>query len=157
MKVFLAGIIQGSIADARIHSQDWRGPIKKALARHCPGTDVYCHFARHPHSITYGLPKIRRTLADGIARAACSDVLVAYLPSASMGTAIEMYAAARGGAVVLTITPMAANWVVRAYSDRVFKGVEGLEQFLASKELAGLIKKKRRKSRISNRKYRISK
>jgi hypothetical protein len=145
MKVFLAGIIQGSIAEARIHSQDWRGPIKKALARHCPGADVYCHFARHPGSIAYGMPKIRRTLADGIARAAHCDLLVAYLPSASMGTAIEMHEAARGGAVVLTITPMAANWVVRAYSDRVFKRVEEFEEFLAAGKLARLIDKKKRK------------
>jgi len=131
MNVFLAGIIQGSIAEAKIHSQDWREPIKQAFARHVPRAEVYCHYSEHPNSITYDPPEIKATLADGIHRAAECDVLVAYLPSASMGTAIEIYEAARRGAVILAISPMAANWVLRAYCDRIFPDVEAMEAFLA--------------------------
>ena len=139
MKVFLAGIIQGSIVAADIHRQDWREPIKQALARHLPQAEVYCHYSEHPQSIAYDLPDIRATLADGIARATESDVLVAYVPAASMGTAIEMYAAGGAGAVVLTIGPLKANWVIRAYSDRVFEDVDAFEAFLASGELESLL------------------
>ena len=131
MKVFLAGIIQGSIPAARIHDQDWRGPIRRVLKKHLPDADVYCHYSAHPNSITYDLPEIRATLADGIRRAAECDLLVAYVPAASMGTAIEMHEAARGGAVVLTISPLRANWVLRAYSDRLFADADELEAFLA--------------------------
>ena len=143
MKVFLAGIIQGSLVDAEIHEQNWREPIKQALARHLPDAEVYCHYGEHPESIAYDLPAIRATFAEGNRRAAGCDVLVAYLPSASMGTAVEMHEAARGGAVVLTITPMAANWVVRAYSDRIFPDVEALERFLADGGLAELLAARR--------------
>lgn len=142
MKVFLAGIIQGSLAEATIHKQDWRQPIKQAIARHVPRATIYCHYTRHPKSITYGMPMIRRTFRDGLRRAANCDVLVAYLPSASMGTAIEMHQAKLSGAVVLTITPMAANWVVRIYSDGVFASVEAFEEFLASGKLEGLVRAK---------------
>jgi hypothetical protein len=132
MKVFLAGIIQGSKVEAAIHTQDWRGPIKAALCRHLPDAEVYCHYSRHPDSITYDLPAIRATLAEGNRKAAECDLLIAYAPSASMGTAIEMYAAARAGAVIWTISPMAANWVVRAYSDRLFPDIAAFEAFLAA-------------------------
>lgn len=146
MNVFLAGIIQGSIAEAKIHSQDWREPIKAALARHVPEAEVYCHYTRHPNSISYGLEEIKATLGDGIARAGACDVLVAYVPSASMGTAIEMYEAARSGAIILTISPMTANWVLRAYSDRLFETVEDFETFLAAGGLDELRAGRQRKA-----------
>jgi hypothetical protein len=144
MKVFLAGVIQGSIREARIHPQDWRGGLRAALERHCPGAEVYCHYEAHPDSITYGLPRILETMEDGNRRAAQADVVVCWLPEASMGTAIEMYLAAQAGAVVLTVTPMAANWVVRAYSDRVFPDLAAFEEFLATGELEGLVAAKNR-------------
>ncbi len=131
MKVFLAGIIQGSLVAETIHQQDWRDPIRQVLAEHLPDAEVYCHYSAHPDSITYDIDRIRRTFVDGVQRAADSDLVIAYLPSASMGTAIEIYEAARNGAMVLTITPMVANWVVRCYSDRVLADVEALRAFLA--------------------------
>ncbi len=143
MNIFLAGIIQGSKVAAEIHDQDWREPIRQAIARHIDNAEVYCHYCEHPNSITYQLPEICTTLADGIQRAADADLLIAYVPSASMGSAIEMYEAARNGAIVLTISPLAANWVIRAYSDRLFANVEQFEAFLASGELAALIANKR--------------
>ncbi len=144
MNVFLAGIIQGSIAEPKIHRQDWRKPIKQALARHVPDADVYCHYSEHPNSITYGLPEIRETLAEGNRRAADCDLLIAYVPSASMGTAVEMYEAARRGAVVLTVSPLAANWVIRAYSDRIFPDQDAFEAFLERGELPDLMQSKAR-------------
>jgi hypothetical protein len=144
MKVFLAGIIQGSIPEADIHEQDWREPIRRALARCVPRADVYCHYSEHPNSITYGPPQVRATLADGFQRAAECDVLVAYVPSASMGTAIEMYLAAEAGAVVLTVTPLKGNWVVLACSDRVFGDTDELDAFLAAGELEPMIERKAR-------------
>ena len=145
MDIFLAGIIQGSKVAAEIHAQDWRVAVRELLARHVPGAKVYCHYSEHPNSITYDLPELCATFEDGLARAGACDVLIAFLPSASMGTAIEMYEAARSGAVVLTITPMAANWVVRAYSDRVFPDLAALGSFFGSGGLASLLGAKGRR------------
>ena len=144
MKIFLAGIMQGSISEAKIHSQDWREPIRQMLRRHLPQAEIYCHFSHHPNSMEYDLPQISETLADGIVRAASCDVLVAYLPGASMGTAIEMYEAALNGAAVLTVTPMASNWVVRVYSDRIFPDIQSLDHFLSSGALEPLLEEKLR-------------
>ncbi len=145
LKVFLAGIIQGSKVEASIHDQDWRAPIKRILDAHLPQAEVYCHYSHHPNSITYDLSEIRATFDDGIARAAACDLLIAYLPSASMGTAIEMYEAVAGGAIVLSISPMEANWVIRAYSDRVFSDFETMEEFFASGGLGELLELKLKK------------
>ena len=144
MRVFLAGIIQGSKTAAEIHQQDWREPIRRAVERHLGEAEVYCHYSRHPDSITYELPAIRSTLADGLRRAAASDLLIAYVPSASMGTAVEMHEAYHAGAAVLTVSPLASNWVLRAYSDRIFPDIEALERFLASPPFAALMEAKRK-------------
>jgi len=146
MKVFLAGIIQGSLQAAAIHDQDWRQEIRDRIERHCPTAQVYCHYSEHPNSIHYDHDKMVQTLTDGNRRAAAADVVVCWLPAASMGTAIEMYLAAQAGAAVLTITPMAANWVVRTYSDRVFADLDAFESFLAAGELDGLLRAKRETS-----------
>jgi TRAP-type C4-dicarboxylate transport system substrate-binding protein len=143
MKVFLAGIIQGSKVAAEIHHQDWREFIRRLLERHAPQAEVYCHYSNHPDSITYDLPRIIETFDEGVARAIDCDVLIAYLPSASMGTAIEMYEAYRSGAAVITITPMSANWVVRAYSDRILPDLAALEGMLASGDWERLLAKKK--------------
>ena len=143
MKVFLAGIIQGSLVEPTIHHQDWRESVKAVLAAHLPEAEVYCHYSRHPESIRYELPDIRRTLAEGNRRAATCDLLIAYLPEASMGTAVEMHEAYACGAVIVTISPMSANWVVRAYSDRLVADLAGLEALTASGDLARLIAAKR--------------
>ena len=140
MNIFLAGIIQGSHVEAKIHAQDWRTPITAALEQYLPDADVYCHYSIHPQSITYEMPDIRKTFKEGLAQAKTCDVLVAWLPSASMGTAIEMYEAFRCGAVVLTISPMSANWVLRLYSHKIFPGMEPFEKFIASGELQPLLK-----------------
>jgi len=143
MNVFLAGIMQGSKVEAAIHAQDWREPIRRAFAGHVPPSEVYCHFEANPRSIDYELPDIRVTFEEGLRRARQCDVLVAYLPSASMGTAIEMVEAYHAGTVVLTITPMALNWVVRLYSHRIFATVAELEAFLASGQLDALLQQSR--------------
>lgn len=140
MKIFLAGIIQGSLKDDSIHSQDWRGPVREIIDRYIPGAEVYCHYSEHPNSLAYRGEKIRDTFDDGVRRCAESDLVIAYLPSASMGTAIEMYEAYHNGAAVLTVTPMSANWVVKLYSHAVFATLAELEAFLAAGKLESLFK-----------------
>ena len=131
MNIFLAGIIQGSKVGEDIHAQDWRGAIIKAVKRHLPDAEIYCHFTEHPNSITYGGDKILDTFEDGLKRVIAADLVIAYIPSASMGTAIEIYEAKRNGTPVVSITPMETNWVVRLYSDKIFPDTESFAKYLA--------------------------
>ena len=139
MRVFLAGIIQGSHVEQNIHDQNWRQAVAKALGVHLPEAHVYDHFRRHPQSLGYELPKADQTFQAGLVEAAACELLIAYLPEASMGTAIEMHEARRNGAAVLTVSPLAANWVVRLYSDRIFPDVAALEAYLASGQVRALL------------------
>lgn len=139
LKIFLAGIIQGSLKDDSIHSQDWREPIRKLIDTYLPGSEVYCHYSAHPNSLTYTGAKIRRTFDDGVDRCKTSDLVFAYIPSASMGTAVEIYEAYRSGAIVLSITPMTANWVIKLYSHRVFANFDEIEKFFADGEFDKLM------------------
>ena len=69
-----------------------------------------------------------------IAHAAARDLLIAYVPTANMGTALEMYVAHERGVPVVTISPLAENWVVRALSRRVYPNLEG---FMRAVQFAG--------------------
>jgi hypothetical protein len=138
MNVFLAGIMQGSKTDDAIHDQNWRAGICESLARHLPGAEIYCHHTTHPDAVSYDLPQIRETFDDGVARAAACDLLIAYCPSASMGTAIEMYEAYRGGAIVVTVSPMARNWVLLCYSHAIVADLAEFEAYLGGDEFARL-------------------
>lgn len=131
MRVFIAGIMQGSRNDAEIQDQGYRREIVQSIRRHVHEVEVLDPFELHPDSVTYGPEQARQTFLELAALAGQVDVLVAYLPSASMGTAIEMWHAYQGGARVYTISPMADNWVVRFLSERVFSDVAAFVGFVA--------------------------
>jgi hypothetical protein len=60
------------------------------------------------------------------------DVLLAFVPEASMGTAIEMWEAHRHGAAVITISPLKHNWAVKFLSDALFADIPAFEAALRS-------------------------
>ena len=139
MHFFLAGIMQGSHTEALVHDQDYRTRIVRLLEAHFPGANVYDPRANHAESLGYDDATGRSVFFRHAEMCREVDVLLAFVPEASMGTAIEMYEAYHSGAVVLTITPLAANWVVRAYSHRVLADIASFEKFLADGELAQLM------------------
>ncbi|MBS3820467.1 MAG: hypothetical protein GVY16_03760 [Planctomycetes bacterium] len=143
MKIFLAGIMQGSKIQEAVHAQDWREPIRVSLEEHLSEAEIYCHYTAHPNSLAYTGERIRATFEDGVTRARNADILIAYLPSASMGTAIEMYEAWQSGALVLTISPMAANWVIRLYSHEIFADVDNFVAYIADGRLQKVLKDRR--------------
>jgi hypothetical protein len=88
--------------------------------------------------VSYGPEQAKQTLLELATLAGQVDVLIAYVPSASMGTAIEMWQAHAAGTRILTISPMADNWVIKFLSDRVFATMAKFEEFMASDGLAEL-------------------
>lgn len=136
MRFFIAGIMQGSRQDDDICDQDYRTPIRDIISLKYPEAEVVCPMELYPDSVGYAYEEGKVTFLDLAHRAAEADVLVAYLPEASMGTAIEMWQAHGAGAHILTISPMVDNWVIKFLSDRVFATMEEFEQFIASNGLA---------------------
>ena len=139
IKVFLAGIMQGSREDDGLHSQDYRGRIKEVFARALPDARVYCPVENHPKSLGYSHRKGRQVFFDHLEMAASCDVLLAFLPEASMGTAIEMWEAHRNGRVVLTVSTMATNWTVKFLSTHILGDLDELESFLTEGGLKRLL------------------
>jgi hypothetical protein len=71
------------------------------------------------------------------------DVLVAFLPEASMGTAIEIWEAHHGGAVIVTISPMKHNWAVKFLSDVIYPDLVTFLEALRQGELEEFIQRSR--------------
>lgn len=130
MKVFIAGIMQGSRLDKDVEDQGYRERIASAIRARMPDADILDPWALHPDSPTYDFEhgkQIYLSLNDAAAQA---QVLVAYVPQASMGTAIEMWQAFQAGARIYTISPLTENWVVKFLSDRVFATLDEFTQFV---------------------------
>jgi hypothetical protein len=135
MRVFICGIIQGSLSELAVHGQSYRTVLKDLVEKHMPEAEVYCPVSLHPESLSYDDEKAFEVLEESIEAARKSDLIVAYLPEASMGSAIEMWEAKRAGAKIVTITPLKPNWVVRYASDIVVETIEEFAGLLETRTL----------------------
>lgn len=136
MRIFLAGIIQGSHTEPLVHNQDYRARIKQLLAAHFPLAEVYDPRAEHADSIEYDEATGRRVFFRHSQMCREIDVLLAFVPEASMGTAIEMWEAYRHGAAVITISPLKHNWAVKFLSHALYADVEEFETAVESGQVA---------------------
>ncbi len=136
MRFFLAGIMQGSHTRARIHAQDYREHLAALLREHFPGSEVYDPLAEHRNSIRYAAATGREVFFMHNRMCREVDVLVAFVPEASMGTAIEMWEAHQHGAAVFTISPMKHNWAVKFLSRHIYAKLTAFEAEVRSGRLA---------------------
>lgn len=143
MRFFLAGIIQGSICEKKIHEQDYRKRVRAILEQAFPGDEIFCPFDNHPDSINYAPRRGRDVFLDLIEKAAASDVVVAYLPEASMGTAIEIWEAHKANKIVVSISPMKENWAVKFLSDAIVPDMDSFADWVRRGELKRLIESKK--------------
>ena len=139
MRFFLAGIMQGSHLGSVLHNQDYRGRLKELLALQFPAAEIYDPLADHGGSLDYDDERGRRVFLHHNRLCRTVDVLVAFLPQASMGTAIEMWEAFEHGKAVIAISPLAHNWAVKFLSHKVYADLAEFEAALAGGEVAAVI------------------
>jgi hypothetical protein len=139
MRFFLAGIMQGSHAAARCHGQEYRTHIARLIKEHFPDADIYDPHAKHSTSLEYTHETGREVFMRHNFMCREVDVLVAFVPEASMGTAIEMWEAHQHGAVVITISPLLHNWAVKFLSHALYPDLDAFEAALASGEISARI------------------
>ncbi len=139
MKVFIAGIMQGSRLDRYIDDQDYRRVIADAVVAHRPGVEIVDPNELHPDGVDYGDELAKKTLLEMAELAGRCDLVVAYAPRASMGTALEMWQAFQAGVPLVTISPMAANWVVRHLSDVLLPDLDAFRAWLVDGGLDRLL------------------
>ena len=130
MKFFLAGIMQGSLREAVLHDQDYRPRLARLLTEHFPEAEVYDPLADHRESIAYDEVTGRDVFFRHNRMCREVDVVLAFVPEASMGTAIEMWEAHRHGRVVIAISPLTHNWCIKFCSHAVYADVEAFETAL---------------------------
>ena len=141
MRFFLAGIMQGSHTAASIHDQEYRTRITRLLEAHFPDAEVYDPRANHAKSLGYDDTTGRSVFFHHNRMCRETDVLLAFVPEASMGTAIEMWEAYQHGAAVITISPLTHNWAVKFLSHVIYADLSEFEAALQSGEVACCVEK----------------
>ena len=136
MRMFLAGIMQGSHRGPVLHDQGYRQHLKTLLAEHFPGIDIYDPWADHSDSLDYDDRRGREVFWKHNRLCREVDVVLAFAPEASMGTAIEMWEAHEHGRIVVTVSPLSHNWAIRFLSHVLYANLEEFEQAVRSGELA---------------------
>jgi nucleoside 2-deoxyribosyltransferase len=131
LRFFVAGVIQGSLSDG-MHDQDYRARIADIIKRHFPDATIVDPIALHPASLAYTDAEAKATFFAMIEEAKQADVVIAYVPTCSMGTAVEIWEARRAGKCVITISPLDKNWVVRHLSTHAVATLEELDALLGS-------------------------
>ncbi len=136
MRFFLAGIMQGSHLGFVLHNQDYRARIKSLLVEHIPGADVYDPLTDHSNSLDYDERQGREVFWHHNRLCREVDVVLAFVPEASMGTAIEMWEAYEHGRLVVTVSPLKHNWAVKFLSHILYGDLAEFEQAVRDGTLA---------------------
>ncbi|HIN95163.1 MAG TPA: hypothetical protein EYN03_05915 [Planctomycetes bacterium] len=135
MRFFLAGIMQGSNRGDTLEEQDYRGQLTKLLNEYFQGSEIYDPLQGNEGSLGYNDETARATFVGHNQMCREVDVVVAYVPEASMGTAIEIWEAYSHGKVVISISPLARNWVIRLCSHYVCEDLDAFEAALSSQQI----------------------
>jgi|TARA_B100000959_G_scaffold144405_1_gene151648 hypothetical protein len=135
MRIFLAGIMQGSHHTAVLHDQQYRPRLKNSLEHHLPRCEIYDPLADHADSLEYGEQRGRDVFLQHNRMCGEVDVVLACVPEASMGTAIEMWEAYRNSKVIITISPLAHNWAIKFLSHILYKDEAAFEAALENGSL----------------------
>lgn len=139
MKVFIAGIMQGSRMDRYIDDQDYRREISETLAKHRADVEILDPNELHPNGLDYDDQLAKATLLEMANLASQVDLVVAFAPQASMGTALEMWKAFEASIPLVTISPMADNWVIKHLSSVVMPDLDAFRRWVANGELDKLV------------------
>lgn len=139
MKIYLSGVMQGSIKGQGIQGQGYRQIITDAIKVRHPDDEIYDPFSVFPDSVTFDDQRAKQTLFVLADEAASADIVIAYLPEASMGTALEMTRAYDNGKTIISISTLEKNWFIRAVSAKIFLSLDDFCAWVHQTQLAELI------------------
>ncbi|MAU01773.1 MAG: hypothetical protein CL608_31945 [Anaerolineaceae bacterium] len=130
LRVFIAGVMQADRHDTLLESQDYRLQLSEALRRHLPNVQLIDPWAENPNSVDYDDEQARHTFLTMTAKASEADLLIAYLPMPSMGTAMEMWQAYQGNTYIIAITPFVHHWAIRFTANEILPDLDSLLEWL---------------------------
>ena len=97
-----------------------------------PVSKIYDPLADHADSLEYDDARGREVFFKHNRMCGEVDVVLAFVPEASMGTAIEMWEAHRHGRCVVSVSPLVHNWAIRFLSHVCYRDEAELESALAN-------------------------
>jgi hypothetical protein len=139
MHIFIAGVMQGARLDDQIDEQDYRLAIMRTLKEHLPNAQITDPWALNPDSVDYDEARARETFLTMTARAGEADLLIAYLPNVSMGTAMEMWEAYRSNTYIIAVTPHVHHWAIRFTANEIVPDLNSLLELIQSGHLNDII------------------
>lgn len=139
MKIFLSGVMQGSMKGKGIQGQGYRQMIGEAIKNRHPNAEIVDPFRMFPDSVDYDMQRAREVLFSMGEAAADADILVAYLPKASMGSAFEMLRAHDNGTAIISISPMEENWFIQSVSEKLFLSMDEFLAWLDEADLGEMV------------------
>ena len=139
MKIFISGVMQGSKKGQGIQGQGYRQIISDAVKIRHPDAEICDPFSLFPDSVEYDDQRSKQVLFEMADAAASADVEIAYLPEASMGTALEMIRAYDNGKTIISISTLEKNWFIRAVSTKIFLSLDDFCAWIHQTNLAELI------------------
>lgn len=126
---FIAGTMRGNLKDCSFVDQTYRNRIRNKINCCYPKAKIIDPYdscdTEASNEISFGQQHV--IYGREIRQAKSADIVVAYISEASMGTAIEIWAAYNAGKPVLIISPLIHNWTVKFLHDRLFKSLEDFE------------------------------
>ena len=129
-RIYIAGTMSGNSNDSLV-DQSYREKIANILTSVYPDIVIDDPFKDHQNSLEYDDKDAKKAFADCLRRSAYdADMVVAYIPEASMGTALEIYEAFRNDKYIVIITPLLNNWIVRLYGDIAFSSIESFSAWV---------------------------
>ena len=139
MHVFIAGVMQGDRLDNQIDDQDYRVRIAESLQTHLPGVQISDPWVLNPGSVDYDEAQARSTFLNMTVLAGEADLLIAYLPTVSMGTAMEMWQAFQTDTYIVAVTPHVHHWAIRFTANEVLPDLNSLEEKIQNGHYARVI------------------
>lgn len=128
MKVFIAGVMQGNRKKHGIRSQNYRDRISNHLHKISRDLEVVDPDKTDPNRLSYNNQQAADMFFKYCDIAGKVNLLIAYIPEASMGSAIEMWVAYKSNVPILVISPLAHNWVVKLLSKKIYADLESFEK-----------------------------
>lgn len=135
MKVYLSGIVHGSQQDNTVYDQEYREQIRKILADKYRDVTISSPVEELDQDSLRKRDTAETAFFSQIEEALTSDLVVAYLPAASMGSAIEIWEAYKNSKPIVVISPLQENWTVRFLSTRSCPDLEAFGNMVARGEL----------------------
>lgn len=141
LSFYLSGTMQGSKKDTSITEQDYRQILREIILKTYPSSEIICPRDLFQNVSPNDTETIKLIIPKCVEVSRNCDIVIAYLPEASMGSAVELWEAHKNSKTVLVITTMRHNAMILSIADKIFNDFSDLDTFLQNTEVESLVTK----------------